>query len=141
MRKRILTALLSGIVLVAMLPATSFAASAEIEEITGVVTSNGKVAVGAQVVVTCDNNTKKATTNNTGTYSVQYMATQCPNETLANVTATYRGHSSSNSGEVKNNLIIADKQNVANSVPGFSLVTGATATLLGGVGYFTMRRR
>jgi hypothetical protein len=137
-----LTTLLSGVALAVLLPVTAFAVSAGTEEITGTVTSsaNHRVA-GAQVVVVCDNNTQKTTTASTGTYSVQYTATQCPNKALANVIATYDGHSGSNSGEIKdNNLLLAEKLNVA-VVPRFGLVTGATATVLGGVGYLTIRRR
>jgi hypothetical protein len=138
-RKRIFITLCSSVAVALLLPAISYAGT--INEISGVVTSNGNIAVGAQVVVVCNSNTKKTTTNTTGTYLVQYTAAQCPNEALAQVTATYKGQSGNNSGEVKGgNLILAEKPNTA-GVPRASLITGAAATVLGGVGYISLRRR
>jgi hypothetical protein len=143
MRRRIFAVLFSSVVLVMLLPAISFGASRGTEEISGVVTSNGKVVAGAQVIVTCDSNTKKATTDNTGTYVVQYGAAQCPNEATAKVTATYRSQSGYSSGSVKNkNLTYLMNNNLnATPIPGLSLVTGAAAAVLGGVGYIIIRSR
>lgn len=141
MRKRILTTLLSGVAMAVLLSANAFAVSAGTEGISGIVTSKGNVAVGAQVIVVCDNNTKKTTTGSTGAYSVQYTTTQCPNEAIANVSATYGVQSGSNSGKIKDeNLILTDKLNVT-TVPVFGLVTGTTVIVLGGVSYLTMRGR
>ncbi len=126
------------------LSATSFAASAGTEAITGVVTNkdNGSVVVGAQVVVICEGNTKTTTTSSTGIYSVQYTATQCPNKAVANATASYGGQSGSSSGEIKNENLSLTKTNKPNVtvVPVFGLVAGVVATVIGGAGYLTIRR-
>jgi hypothetical protein len=140
LRKRILKTLLSSAVLAVLLPTTAFAASAGTEGISGIVTNNGNLAVGAQVIVICDSNTKKTKTDSSGAYLVQYKTTQCPNGATAHVTANYEGNSGNSSAEIKSeNLILAEKLN-ASDIPRYSLVIGGSASILGGIGYSLMRR-
>jgi hypothetical protein len=141
-KKRILMILSCGVALTLLLPAMALATSAGTEVVAGVVTSsvNGNIVVGAQVIVVCNGNTRKTTTSSTGAYSVQYTTAQCPNKALADVTAIHEGQSGSNSGEVNDgDLALKDKPNVT-VVPVFGLVTGGVATVLGGLGYLTIRR-
>jgi hypothetical protein len=141
MRKKVFTTIFSSIALAVLLPATSLAASAR-TEVSGVVTSGSKAIAGAHVIVICSGNVKKTTTDNSGTYLVQYPIAKCPNQAIANVTATFGSKGGNNSGQVKN---LTEKLNVAivnvSVVPEFGLLTGAVATIAGGAGYLAIRRR
>ncbi len=109
--------------------------------------SNGKKAIGATVIVTCNHNglltTHTAVSSKEGKYSVIFDPIRCKNGDSLSVTAAGGNDQGSNNGNVNGrngvvNVVLVDS--VA-SVPEFGLITGllATATSLGG--YFIVKRR
>ncbi len=109
--------------------------------------SNGKKAIGATVIVTCNHNglltTHTAVTSKEGKYSVIFDPIRCKNGDTLSVTAAGGNDQGSNNGNVNGrngvvNVVLVDS--VA-SVPEFGLITGllATATSIGG--YFIVKRR
>jgi hypothetical protein len=74
--KKVLLSVTATVGMAMLVPVSSFAIAAQ-TDITGVVKNNGSPVVGAKVVVVCNNNSRKDTTDATGTYLVQFPATQC----------------------------------------------------------------
>ena len=142
MKKRLLTALLSSFALAVLLPATAMAATPR-TEVSGVVSSNGHPVTGAQVIVICDGHATKTHTDSTGTYLVQYKPSSlCPNGATAHVTATAGGQGGNNNGNVQG---LTERLNVAivnvSVVPEFGIITGVSASILGGGAFLAIRRR
>ncbi len=109
--------------------------------------SNGKKAVGATVIVTCNHNglltTHTAVTSKEGKYSVIFDPIRCKNGDTLSVTAAGGNDQGSNNGNVngRNGVVNVVLVDTVASVPEFGLITGllATATSIGG--YFIVKRR
>jgi hypothetical protein len=123
-----------------IIPASTFALSAK-TDITGVVTNGGNPVPGAKVTVVCDNNARHDTTDNTGTYLVQFPAKQCPAGDKATVVATKGKKGGTNSttiNQTSNKLNV----NIVNvSLPEFGVAAGVGASLIGGAAFMVVRRR
>lgn len=139
MKKRI-ALFLTTVFAVVALPAATFATGSK-TDITGVVTNGGNPVVGAKVVVVCNSNSRKDTTDGTGTYLVQFPAAQCPAGAHATVVATKGkkgGTNSANINSVTNKLNV----NIINvSIPEFGLIAGVGASLIGGGAFLVIRQR
>lgn len=142
----VLASVLVSIALVGVAPATSFAAPSSQPRngettISGYVSSNGKKVNEAYVTATCNGHTKHFHTTPGGFYTIQFTARRCPPSTLVTVTASKKGQSGANQGNVNNeqhahiNVVIG---NVA--VPEFGIITGAAA-VIGGVAVLAVIRR
>lgn len=140
MKKKLLSALMSGFALAVLVPASTFALASK-TDVTGVVTNNGHPVSGAHVTVICDNNVKKTTTDGSGTYLVQYKIAKCPKGATVHVTATKSKEGGNNTG-ISNP--VTTKLNVALvnvSLPEFGLITAGIATLIAGAAFVVVRRR
>jgi hypothetical protein len=143
MRKKLLSALVSGFALAVLVPASSFAAGSQ-TDINGTVTKGGSPVKHAVVQVTCLSNTKQAQTDATGAYRVAFTAKKCPAGSTVSVSASKSGvGSGSNSGTVSPDN--TDRLNVGivdvNIVPEFGLITAGAATIIGGAAFMAVRRR
>jgi hypothetical protein len=142
MKKKILSALTSGFALAILLPATSFAASAQ-TDVNGTVTYKGNPVKHAHVSVTCGSTTKNVQTDASGAYLAVFSAKKCPKGSTVTVNASKSGDGSgSNTGTV--NPEDTDKLNVAIvnvSLPEFGLLTAGAATVAGGTAFAVVRRR
>jgi len=139
-KKKLFAALMSAFAIAVLVPASTFALASK-TDVTGVVTNGGNPVAGAKVTVICDNNAKKTTTDNTGTYLVQYPIAQCPANATVYVTATKGKKGGDSSGPAKP---VTTKLNVALigvSLPEFGLLTAGAATLVGGAAFAVVRRR
>lgn len=140
MKKKILSAIVSGFALVMLMPASSFALAA-VTDVTGTVTDNGSPVVNAHVIVICKNVVKRDYTDGSGTYLVQYKSTVCPLGSPISVTAVKGNAGGNNYGKANK---VTNKLNVAIvnvSLPEFGLITGIGAAIVGGAAFMFVRRR
>jgi len=140
MKKKLLSAIMSGFALAVLVPASTFALASK-TDVTGVVTNGGNPVSGAHVTIICDSNVKKTTTDGTGTYLVQYNIAKCPKGAVVHVTATKGKKGGNNTGTANP---VTTKLNIALvnvSLPEFGLLTAGIATLIGGAAFVVVRRR
>ena len=121
-------------------PTSSFALSAK-TDITGVVTNNNSPVNGAKVVVVCNNNSRKDTTDASGSYLVQFPAKQCPAGDKATVVATKGNKGGSNGATIHADTTKLNVNIINISIPEFGLITGIAASVIGGGAYLVIRRR
>jgi hypothetical protein len=126
----------------ALLWAAPALATGGITAVSGVVTGPGNAPLdNANVTVTCNSHTGTDTTDNTGTYEVDFTSADCPKGSLVNVTAVKGSLSGTNSGTADK---VTNKLNVATvnvqAVPELGVLGGSVAGL-GGIGAFMVARR
>ena len=138
--KKILLLILSSLALVMMIPALAMAAPNPSQTvIAGEVTYNGQEVTGAHVIVICNSIVKRATTDNTGSYTVLYTKNQCPVGSNVTVTATHDRRGGEDSKDVSpGQYYNVDLINV--SLPELGIVTTAGAALVGGAAFLLIRR-
>lgn len=142
--KKLFVSLVVSIGLLLAFPVSSLAISnPSVTDVSGVVTnnSNGNPISGAKVTTVCDNTSLSDTTDSTGTYLVQYSATDCPNGAKATVIAVDGNLGGTNSGTI-NALTAKLNVGIINvSVPEFGLITGAAGLLVAGGAFAIIRQR
>jgi outer membrane receptor for Fe3+-dicitrate len=97
----------------------------------------------ADVTVTCNSNTKTATSESNGAYSVLFSCSQCTEGNSVTVSATDGSLTGTNSGSVNMNYpALSLNVGIVNvpMVPEFGLIAGLT-TVLGALGVFFVVRR
>lgn len=138
--KKFLLSFAAALGVALIIPAATFATSPK-TDITGVVTNNGNPVAGAKVVVVCNSNSRKDTTDATGTYLVQFPASQCPAGTHFTVVATKGKKGGTNTGTVNQTTNKLNVNIVNVSLPEFGLIAGAGASLIGAGAFLAIRRR
>jgi hypothetical protein len=138
--KKFLLSFTAAVGVALIIPASSFALSPK-TDITGVVTNGGHPVSGAKVVVVCNSNSRKDTTDATGTYLVQFPAAQCPAGTHVTVVAT-KGKKGGTNGATIHPTSNKLNVNIVNvDLPEFGLIAGIGASLIGGGAFLVIRRR
>lgn len=97
---------------------------------------------GLAVSVTCNGNTKTATTDGNGLYVVQFTKSQCDKYAPVSASATFNGEPLSMS-------VLVSAQNTATmnlnfgmvAVPEFGLITGLVSAVGSGVAFLGLRRK
>jgi hypothetical protein len=138
--KKVIAAFLASLAMLLMIPASSFAAASK-TDITGTVYNNGKPVVGAKVVVVCNNNSRKDTTDSTGAYLVQFTAAQCPAGDKATVVATYKKLGGTNSATISSTTDKLNVNIVNVSLPEFGVIAGVAAAIAGAGAFLVIRRK
>ena len=113
-----------------------------VTDISGVVTHNSSPITGANVTVVCNSYNGTSSTDNTGTYLVVFSSAKCPNGDTAYVTATSGVLGGVNNGPV-NALTARLNVSIVNVslVPELGIVTGFSATIIGGGTFLYIRHR
>lgn len=131
---------LATVIAVVALPVSSFAATS-FDTIKGTIyNGSGGVVNNALVTVICDSHVKRTHSASDGSYSVQYNVKQCPNGTIASVTATL-GHKGGEKNAKVNGTTIDNVTIVNISLPEFGLAAGIGAAIIGGGAFLVIRRR
>lgn len=131
--------LVAGVVSLSVATGAS-AATPAISEVTGTVTENQAAVAGADVTVTCNGQTKMDTSDNWGSYRVDFPKGDCDFGSTVKVVATKNGKSGVASGTLQG---ITTKLNLAIvnvSVPEMGTM-GLVVAGVAGLGFMYMRRR
>lgn len=139
MKKRF-SLFVATVLTIVALPVAAFAAPS-FDTIKGTIyNGSGGVVNNALVTVICDSHVKRTHSASDGSYSVQYNVKQCPDGTIASVTATLGNKGGEKNAKVNGTTI--DNVTIVNvSLPEFGLVAGIGATLIGGGAFLVIRRR
>jgi hypothetical protein len=112
--------------------------------VTGTVTDSSNTPIdGASVTVTCNSNVLNDTTNASGDYAVEFSpSSNCPNASVATVTATKGPLAGTNSDTVaavtsRINLVVVDVQ----AVPEIGTIAGVASLAAAGGAIVYARRR
>jgi hypothetical protein len=117
----------------------------EIHTVEGFVTNpDNSLAVGASVLITCNNITHFGPTDATGHYNISFSTGECPGGSLVKaqvVKGVFHGKkegtfSGDPAGDVQMDIAMTDPA----TVPEFGMMTGTVASLVSG-GLFLLKRR